>query len=150
MSPEVAPGPSAGRSRGRRVRIARLHQAIDRFLFHPVGFRGGQFLVQLIQFRSGDVLLFVNSQNLVLFLVLDQLFLRGLDLHLEVHQLFRQPVRGLHGGLEAGLEILLDIGGDERVHHVGSEVLVGAAVVDLDDPGIGHQRDAEAALESSE
>ena len=77
----TAAGADAGR-RGGRVRIAGLHQAIDRFFLHPVGFGGGQFLVQLIQLGGGDVLLFINAENFVLLLVLDQLFLRSLDLHL--------------------------------------------------------------------
>ena len=142
--------PALDGSSGRGVRISRLHQAIDRLLLHPVGFRGGQFLVQFVQLGSGDVLLFVDAQNFVFFLVLHQFFLRGLDLHLQIDQLLRQPVGGLHGGLKAGLEVLLDVGADQGIYDAGGEILVGAAVVDFDDSGIGNQSDPKTALKSCE
>ena len=84
----------------------------------------------------------------MLFLVLNQFFLRGLDLHFEIDQLFRQPVGGLHGGFEAGLEVLLDVGADQGIYYAGSKIFVGAAIVDFDDSGIGDQSDPKSALES--
>ena len=118
-------------SGGDRVRISRLNQPVHRFLVHALGFRRGQRLVQFIQFRRGDVLFFVDAQNFVLFLVAHQFFLRRFHFHLQIHQLFREPVGGLHGGIEARFEIVLRIRAHQGIDHDGGQVFVGAAEATL-------------------
>ena len=102
------------------VGICGLHQRVKRFFSHAIGFGRSEFLVQFVQFGSCNVLLLVDPQNLVFFLILDQFFLRGLNLHLKVHQLFRKPVGGLHRRLKPGFEILFDVSTDKRIYDMGS------------------------------
>ena len=118
-----------------RHRIIGLGLAIDRFLLHAIGFSRRHFFVKFVELFGDDVLLIVRPKNLVLFLVAYELLLRGLHLHLQVHELFGKPVGGLHGGFELGLEVLLDISGRKGIHGAGGELGIGAVVMNLDDRG---------------
>ena len=127
-----------------------MRLAIDRFFLHAVGFRRRHFFVEFVELFGRDVLLFVDAENLVLFLITDQFFLRCLHLHLQVDELLREPVGGLHGGFKLGLEVLLDVGGGQRIDGTGGQLRVGAVVVNLDDAGIGNQGYVQVAAKRTQ
>src|SRR5438046_8697482 len=83
----------------------------------------------------------------MLLLVFDQLLLRGLYLHLQVDKLLRKPVRSLHGRFETRFEVLLDIGVNQRIYDMRGQILIGAAVMDIDDARIRPERNLQAPLE---
>ena len=95
-------------------------------------------------------MLFVNSQNFVLFLILHQFLLRCFYFHLQVDELLGEPIGGLHGGFEFGLEILLNIGTGERVHNLRGKIRIGAAVMNINDASIGNESYTQAAFEGSQ
>ena len=86
----------------------------------------------------------------MLFLVAHQFFLGVFHLHLQVHELLLKPVGGLHGGVEARLEIVLRVVLHQVIHHVGGQILVGTAVVHLDDVSVGGECDFQIAPETGE
>ena len=86
----------------------------------------------------------------MLLLVLDQLLLRGLDLHLQIDELLGKPIRSLHGRFESSFEILLDVGVDQCVHCTRGQIFIGAAVMNINDARIGPQRNLQAPLERSQ
>ena len=61
-----------------------------------------------------------------------------------------QPVRSLHRGFEAGLEIIFHIGVHQSRNDFGSQIFVGIAVAHLDDARIGSQRDLQVAFDSGQ
>src|SRR5207244_6431673 len=83
----------------------------------------------------------------MLLLVFDQLLLRGLYLHLQVDKLLRKPVRSLHGRFETRFEVLLDIGVNQRIYDIRGQILIGAAVMDIDEARIRPERNLQAPLE---
>ena len=105
-------------TRGDRIRIAGLQQTVKGFLFHPLGFRQREGPVQLIQLGGGDVLFFVDSQNLVLFLVAHKFFLRRFHFHLQVDELLAEPIGNLHGVIEPGFVVVLLVVAHQLVHHI--------------------------------
>ena len=120
---------------------------VDRLLLHPLRFRGSQHLVQFVELRGRDVLLFVDAQNFVLFLIAHQFLLRGFHFHLQVDELLGQPVGSLHRGFESGLEIVLLIGLHQRVHHILGSLRVRATEMDFHDAGVGEEGDLEISFE---
>ncbi len=130
--------------------VARLGLTIDGFFLHAVEFRRRHFFVEFVELFGGDVLLIVDPENLVLFLVAHQLFLRGFHLHLQVDELLGEPVGGLHGGFELRLEVLLDIGGGQRIDRARGQLRVGAVVVNLDDARVGNQGDMQVAAKRAQ
>ena len=111
------------------------------------------WVISLLSSSSFSVMMFCFSsvpENLVLFLVAYQLFLRGFDFHLQVDQLFRKPVGRLHGGFELGLEVLLHVSRCQRIHDAGGQLRIGAGVMNLHDPGVRNQTDVETAFKARE
>src|SRR5882724_4296005 len=96
---------------------------------HALALCCSQRLVQFIQFLGGDVLLLIHSQNFVLLLVANQFFLGSFHLHLQVNQLFLQPVGGGHRGLKTRSAVVLDVGLHQRVDDIGGCVGLGAEVM---------------------
>ena len=127
-----------------------MGHAIDCFFLHAFRLGRGQFLVQLIELLGDDVLFFVDPEDLVFLLVTHQLFLGCFHFHLQVHQLFRKPVGGLHGGFKLGLEVLLHVSSGESIHDAGRQCRIGAAVVNLDNARVRNQRDLQVPLEASQ
>ena len=86
----------------------------------------------------------------MVFLVLDQLLLGGFDLHLQIHQLLGEPVRCLHGGFEAGFEVLLDVSARQRIHNLGCKLFIGTEVVNVNDASVRLQHDSKASLKAGQ
>jgi hypothetical protein len=111
---------------------------------HAVAFGCRQLLVEFVELGGDDVFLLVDAEDAVLFLIANQLFLRFLNFHLQFGQLLGEPVGGSHGGIEAGLVILLDVGVDQRVDRFGGETGIGAGEPDFEQSSAGDGVDLRA------
>ena len=107
-------------------------------------------LLSSSSFGGSDVLLFVHAQDFVLFLIPHQRFLGSLHLHPHVDELGLQPVRGVHGGVETVLTVVLDVGFHQGVDDIRGRLGLGAAVMNLDDAGVRTEIDPQITLEAAE
>ena len=104
------------------IEVSGLGKFVERFLFHALALSIGQLLVDVREPLSGDVLLVVESPDLVLPFVSDARVFGLLHLDFQLAELIGEPGRSLSGGFVLAAEILFDVGSDMGVDDSGGEL----------------------------
>ena len=130
--------------------VARPQQAEQRFLFISHSLRSAKFLLELsetlVHHIFGTAFVRLEKKQVVAGGILVQVILRSLQLRFQIQHLLRKPLGSLLRRVPPRFEVLLDVIGSNRVHHVRSQVGILRIETDLYRAAAPEGLDVQASL----